>query len=104
MADGSPAGLSRVVHATASPRRRPSIAGYERAQARRERRRLYRVGRVVGQYIGAYQFRRQHVLMNVPPAIVRHLRFVPHVDPLNPDAPEGLPVERVRRRTSRLSR
>src|SRR2546421_2052158 len=40
MADGSPAGLSRVVHATASPRRRPSIAGYERAQARRERRRL----------------------------------------------------------------
>src|SRR5437764_456296 len=40
MADGAPAGLSRAVHATASPRRRPSIAGYERAQARRERRRL----------------------------------------------------------------
>src|SRR5437764_6034195 len=40
MADGAPAGLSRAVHATASPRRRPSIAGYERAQARRERCRL----------------------------------------------------------------
>jgi hypothetical protein len=40
MADGSPAGLSRAVHATASPRRRPAIAGYEQVGARRERRRL----------------------------------------------------------------
>lgn len=46
---------------------------------RRERRRLYRVGRVVGEYIRAHQVRRQRVFMNVPPAIVRHLR-------LNPDA------------------
>lgn len=44
---------------------------------RRERRRLYRVGRVVGHYIRAYQIRRQRVLMNVPPAIVRHLRLRP---------------------------
>jgi phospholipid N-methyltransferase len=71
---------------------------------RRERRRLYRVGRVVGQYIGAYQFRRQHVLMNVPPAIVRHLRFVPHANPLSAETPDALLIERVRRRTSRLFR
>lgn len=44
---------------------------------RRERRRLYRVGRVVNRYIGAYQVRRQKVLMNMPPAIVRHLRLKP---------------------------
>jgi phospholipid N-methyltransferase len=44
---------------------------------RRERRRLYRVGRVVGSYIREYQVRRQPVLMNVPPAMVRHLRPKP---------------------------
>jgi phosphatidylethanolamine/phosphatidyl-N-methylethanolamine N-methyltransferase len=44
---------------------------------RRERRRLYRVGRVVTGYIRAYQVRRQQILMNVPPAIVRHLRLQP---------------------------
>lgn len=44
---------------------------------RRERRRLYRVGRLVGQYIRAHQVRRQRVLMNVPPAIVRHLLLRP---------------------------
>jgi len=44
---------------------------------RRERRRLYRVGRVVGDYIRAFQVRRQRVLMNVPPAVVRHLRLRP---------------------------
>jgi phospholipid N-methyltransferase len=44
---------------------------------RQERRRLYRVGRIVGDYIDAYQIRKQRVLMNVPPAIVRHLRFQP---------------------------
>jgi phospholipid N-methyltransferase len=42
---------------------------------RRERRRLYRIGRVVGQYIRTYQVRRQRVLMNMPPAVVRHLRL-----------------------------
>ena len=45
--------------------------------SRRERRRLYRVGRVVGKYIGAFQVGRQKVLMNVPPALVRHLRLKP---------------------------
>lgn len=44
---------------------------------RRERRRLFGVGRVVSKYIRAYQIRRQKVLMNVPPAIVRHLRLNP---------------------------
>lgn len=44
---------------------------------RRERRRLYRVGRVVGNFIRAHEIRRQRVFMNVPPAIVRHLRFRP---------------------------
>jgi phospholipid N-methyltransferase len=44
---------------------------------RRERRRLYRVGRVVAGYIRSYQVRREQVLINVPPAIVRHLRLRP---------------------------
>jgi phosphatidylethanolamine/phosphatidyl-N-methylethanolamine N-methyltransferase len=46
---------------------------------RRERRRLYRVGRVVTDFIRAYQIRKQPVLMNVPPAVVRHLRLQPAV-------------------------
>ena len=46
---------------------------------RRERRRLYRVGRVVSEYIRTYQVRRKQVLMNVPPAIVRHLHLKPAV-------------------------
>jgi phospholipid N-methyltransferase len=45
--------------------------------SRRERRRLYRVGRLVGKYIRSYQVRRQPVLMNVPPAVVRHLHLKP---------------------------
>ncbi len=49
---------------------------------RRERRRLFRVGRVVGRYIRAYQVRRERVLVNVPPAIVRHL----HLKPLTAEA------------------
>lgn len=44
---------------------------------RRERRRLYRVGRIVNRYIRAFEVRRERVLMNVPPAIVRHLRLNP---------------------------
>jgi phospholipid N-methyltransferase len=44
---------------------------------RRERRRLYRVGRVVGGYIRDYQVRRERVFINMPPAIVRHLRPKP---------------------------
>lgn len=42
-----------------------------------ERRRLYRVGRVVDQYIRDFQVHRERVFMNVPPAIVRHLQLKP---------------------------
>ena len=44
---------------------------------RRERRRLYRVGRVVGGYIRSYQIGKKPILINVPPAIVRTLRLKP---------------------------
>ena len=44
---------------------------------RRERRRLYRVGRLVGGYIRSFQIRRERILINVPPAIVRHLCLKP---------------------------
>jgi phospholipid N-methyltransferase len=47
--------------------------------SRSERRRLYRVGRIVGRYIRSYQVRREQVLMNVPPAVVRHLQL--HIEP-----------------------
>jgi phospholipid N-methyltransferase len=46
---------------------------------RRERRRLYRVGRVVTGYIRSYQVRRERIFINVPPAIVRHLCLKPQV-------------------------
>lgn len=45
--------------------------------SRRERRRLYRIGRVVNGFIRDYQIRRERILINVPPATVRHLRFKP---------------------------
>jgi phospholipid N-methyltransferase len=45
--------------------------------SRPERRRLFRVGRVVGGYIRNYQVRRERIFMNVPPAIVRHLQLKP---------------------------
>jgi phosphatidylethanolamine/phosphatidyl-N-methylethanolamine N-methyltransferase len=59
---------------------------------RRERRRLYRVGRVVSEYIRAYQVRRKQVLMNVPPAIVRHLHLKPtgHIQVREVKAPKAL--------------
>ena len=44
---------------------------------RKERRRLLRVGRVVGRYIRDYQIRRERIFINVPPATVRHLRLKP---------------------------
>jgi phospholipid N-methyltransferase len=49
---------------------------------RRERRRLFRVGRVVGGYIRDYQIRRERIFINVPPATVRHLRLKPAAWPL----------------------
>jgi phospholipid N-methyltransferase len=42
-----------------------------------ERARLHGVGRVVTGYLDAFQVRRQTILPNVPPAVVRHLRFQP---------------------------
>jgi phospholipid N-methyltransferase len=66
---------------------------------RKERRRLYRVGRVVGKYIRTYQVRRQQVLMNVPPAIVRHLHIKPSEPPKEPKAkPPKRPVKSRKRR------
>jgi len=44
---------------------------------RRERRRLFRVGRVVSHYIRDFQIRRERIFINVPPATVRHLRLKP---------------------------
>jgi phospholipid N-methyltransferase len=44
---------------------------------RRERLRLRCLSRVVSDYIRSFQFRRQPIMVNVPPAIVRHLRFKP---------------------------
>ncbi len=54
---------------------------------RRERRRLYRVGRVVSSYIRSYQVRKQPIFINVPPAIVRTLSLKPPtagIDRLDP--------------------
>jgi phosphatidylethanolamine/phosphatidyl-N-methylethanolamine N-methyltransferase len=44
---------------------------------RRERRRLYRIGRVLGSFIREFQIDRERIFMNVPPAVVRHLCFMP---------------------------
>jgi phospholipid N-methyltransferase len=44
---------------------------------RRERRRLFRVGRVLRSYVRDYQIRREQIFINVPPATVRHLRLKP---------------------------
>lgn len=44
---------------------------------RRERWRLGGVGRIVDGYIRSYQVKRQRILINVPPAIVRHLCLKP---------------------------
>jgi phospholipid N-methyltransferase len=50
--------------------------------SRNERRRLFSVGRVVNRYIRDFQVRKKRVLVNVPPATVRHLRFKPAAQPL----------------------
>ena len=44
---------------------------------RAERRRLFRVGRLVSHYIGRHQVRRERIFLNVPPAIVRTLQLKP---------------------------
>jgi phospholipid N-methyltransferase len=55
---------------------------------RRERRRLYRIGRVVGDYIRNYQIRRQRIFINMPPATVRHLRFKPALSTVRVPSPQ----------------
>jgi phospholipid N-methyltransferase len=49
-----------------------------------ERRRLRHVGRVIARYVREYQVRHKRVLVNVPPATVRHLRFKPAPVPTPP--------------------
>jgi phospholipid N-methyltransferase len=44
---------------------------------RRERRRLLRVGSLIERYLDRYEFRRDTVLVNLPPALVHHLRMAP---------------------------
>src|SRR5262249_6199574 len=44
---------------------------------RRERRRLFRIGRVVSKFIRNYEIRRERIFINVPPATVRHLCLKP---------------------------
>ncbi|HKY32618.1 MAG TPA: methyltransferase domain-containing protein [Candidatus Polarisedimenticolia bacterium] len=41
---------------------------------RRERRRLRRVGKVTAGFLDRYEFRREAVFLNIPPAVVHHLR------------------------------
>jgi phospholipid N-methyltransferase len=42
---------------------------------KRERRHLHVLGRVLDRRLRAYEFRHDNVLVNVPPAVARHLRF-----------------------------
>ena len=42
-----------------------------------ERRRLVRVGSLIGRYLDRYEFRCDTVAINVPPALVHHLRIDP---------------------------
>lgn len=44
---------------------------------RKERQRLHVIGELLEQYIRTCQVRRSHVLLNIPPATIRHLRLKP---------------------------
>ena len=55
---------------------------------RQERGRLFKIGRVVSRYIRNYQVRHKRILINVPPATVRHLR-------LKPLAPQPTPIREL---------
>jgi len=54
---------------------------------RQERERLRRISRILGDSFKRYEFRRDCVWPNVPPAWVHHLRF--HAANGQPDAPAG---------------
>jgi phospholipid N-methyltransferase len=58
---------------------------------REERRRLLKVGRVVDRYIRNYQIGRKRILINVPPATVRRLRFKPALAAFQPAAQVPIP-------------
>jgi phospholipid N-methyltransferase len=44
------------------------------ATGKEERRRLRRVGRITGSFLDRYEFKRESVFLNIPPALVHHLR------------------------------
>src|SRR5437763_15158479 len=58
---------------------------------REERRRLLKIGRVVQRYIRDYQIGRKRILINVPPATVRRLRFKPALVASQLAAPVPIP-------------
>jgi phospholipid N-methyltransferase len=41
---------------------------------RKERRRLRRIGRLTAGYLDRFEFRRESVFLNIPPAVVHHLK------------------------------
>lgn len=47
----------------------------------RERHRLKRVGSVIERFVERYEFRRNTVLVNIPPALVHHLRLNGEIKP-----------------------
>jgi phospholipid N-methyltransferase len=44
------------------------------ATGKAERKRLRRIGRITGSFLGRYEFRRESVFLNIPPAVVHYLR------------------------------
>ena len=54
---------------------------------RPERRRLSRVEKVIQRYLSRYEFRRDTVWMNLPPALVHHLRLADSRKPVFPNKP-----------------
>ena len=59
---------------------------------REERRRLRKVGRVVERTLQKYQIGRKRILINVPPATVRRLRFKPAIVASQPTPPQPVPI------------
>ncbi len=59
---------------------------------RRERHRLAQVGSLIERFVARYEFRRDTVLVNLPPALVHHLRIGPPRDSNNGNgSPSGPP-------------
>jgi phosphatidylethanolamine/phosphatidyl-N-methylethanolamine N-methyltransferase len=64
-----PAGVLSYFEYLAIRRLKGLVAG------RRQRRHLHVLSRFLGRRLAAHEFRHQNVLLNVPPAVARHLRF-----------------------------